>query len=159
MGIWAVGGRAGSGGAQNSQGQVIGYVGTITDISEQQAALRDRKQAEAALQQLNQDLEAQVAQRTKDLQASEATNRATLETIPDLLLRLSRDGTCLDYIKSEVGAENFLPVINHIAEILPPDLLKKQLETIEQAIATRKLQVYEHQFLKHDRRIYEKSGY
>jgi len=133
---------------QNSQGQVIGYVGTITDIS-------DRKQAEDALQRLNQDLEAQVAQRTKDLQASEATNRATLETIPDLLLRLSRDGTCLDYIKSEVGAENFLPVVNHIAEILPPDLLKKQLATIEQAIATRKLQVYEHQFLKHDRRIYE----
>lgn len=31
--------------------QLIGYVGTITDISEQQAALRDRKQVEEALRQ------------------------------------------------------------------------------------------------------------
>ena len=41
-------------------GEIIGYVGTITDIS-------DRKQAETALQQLNQELESRVTERTQEL--------------------------------------------------------------------------------------------
>ncbi len=99
--------------------------------------ISDRKAAEAALL------------------ASEANNHAMLAAIPDLLLRLGRDGTCFAYIKPAIGAENFLPIENHISEALPADLLQKQLQTIEQAISTNELQVYEHQFLKHDRMIYE----
>ncbi|MCU0535463.1 MAG: PAS domain S-box protein [Hydrococcus sp. Prado102] len=34
----------------DSNGRVVGYIGTITDISERQAALRERKRAEEALQ-------------------------------------------------------------------------------------------------------------
>jgi PAS domain S-box-containing protein len=119
------------------------------------ANLADRRQAEAALQQLNQDLERQVEQRTAALQASEATIRTILETIPDLLLRLQRDGNCLAYIKSDIEAENFLPIVNHISEVLPPNLLQRQLQFIEQAITTGELQVYEHHFLKQDRLVYE----
>ncbi|MEH2164920.1 MAG: PAS domain S-box protein [Nostoc sp.] len=40
----------------NKQGSVEGYVALITDISEQQAALRDRKLAEKALRQSNEQL-------------------------------------------------------------------------------------------------------
>jgi PAS domain S-box-containing protein len=143
--IWVLGQAVAE---RDANGQAIGYVGTITDIS-------DRKQVEEALHQLNQELETQVEHRTAALQASEANNRAILEAIPDLLLRLRRDGTCLAYIKSGIGAENFLPIVNHISEVLPPELLEKQLQIIEQAITTGELQVYEHQFLKHDRTIYE----
>ncbi len=89
------------------------------------------------------------------LLASEANNQTMLGAIPDLLLRLGRDGTCFAYIKPGIGAENFLPIDNHISEVLPEDLLQKQLQTIEQAISTGELQVYEHQFLKQDRMIYE----
>jgi hypothetical protein len=85
------------------------------------------------------------------LLTSEAHNRAMLEAIPDLLLRLERDGTCLAYITSGIGAENFLAIDNHISEVLPADLLQKQLQTIDRAISTGELQVYEHQFLKQDR--------
>ncbi|AMW28057.1 PAS domain S-box protein [Arthrospira platensis] len=46
---------------------VNGYVGTITDISEQKAALCEREKAETALQDLNQSLEATVKQRTQEL--------------------------------------------------------------------------------------------
>lgn len=49
---------------RGATGETIGYVGTITDIS-------DRKQAEASLQQLNQELETRVQERTAKLQASE----------------------------------------------------------------------------------------
>lgn len=125
--------------------------------SEQQAqiALRERQQVEQELQQLNQELERRVEERSAALHISETTNKAIVEAIPDLLLRLKRDGTCLDYIKPAINAENFLAITAHICEILPPELLQKQLEMIEKAIATGELQVYEHQFLKHDRMNYE----
>ena len=45
------------------------FISQIQDISEQKAALRDRQQAERALQQLNTELEARVVQRTTELSA------------------------------------------------------------------------------------------
>ena len=45
------------------------FISQIQDISERQAALRDRQQAERALQQLNTELETRVAQRTTELSA------------------------------------------------------------------------------------------
>jgi PAS domain S-box-containing protein len=120
----------------------------IRDIS-------DRKQAEADLQQLNQALEMKVAQRTAALQASEATHRATLEAIPDRLLRLRRDGTCVEYIKPIIPFDQVLPTVRHIADVLPPALLPGLLKTIEQAIVTHELQVYEHHFYQHDCLVHE----
>lgn len=55
----------------SSDGQTMGYVGTITDIS-------DRKQAEIALQTLNAELEQRVAQRTIELHH---INQALLQEI------------------------------------------------------------------------------
>ena len=43
------------------------FISQIQDISEQKAALRDRQQAERALQQLNTELEARVTKRTTEL--------------------------------------------------------------------------------------------
>ena len=114
----------------DSRGRVINIIVSGTDIS-------DRKQTEIALQE------------------SESTKRVILETIPDLLLQIRRDGTCLNHIDSKVESNNFSPIKNHISEVLPPDLLAKQLEVIETAIATRELQVYEHQFLKNGLINYE----
>ncbi|MBP0007701.1 PAS domain S-box protein [Roseofilum sp. Belize Diploria] len=54
----------------DEEGNIVGYVGSITNIS-------DRKQAEEALKYLNQTLEDQVAQRTADLEtANEALRYA-----------------------------------------------------------------------------------
>ncbi|XGV96505.1 MAG: PAS domain S-box protein [Leptolyngbya sp. BL-A-14] len=108
----------------DEQGTPLRAVGSLTDIS-------DRKRTEEALHQ------------------SEAKNRAMLVAIPDLLLRLKRDGTCLDFIPPtapQAGA--FLPIKQHISEILPADLLQNQLQRMEQALATGELQVWEHQLIK-----------
>ncbi|MBC6435029.1 PAS domain S-box protein [Nostoc sp. HG1] len=56
----------------DSDGQVVGYVGTVTDIS-------DRKQAEQQLQQLNQELEAKIAERTQELWQVNNLQRAILD--------------------------------------------------------------------------------
>lgn len=117
--------------------------------------ITDRKQAEMALQDLNQSLELKVEQRTAELRASEAQIRAMIEAIPDLLLRVTRQGSCLNYIHSPNQTEVFLPIRHHLSEVLTPQLLETQLAMIERAIATGDLQVYEHHFQKYDRIVYE----
>ncbi|ERT08869.1 sensory box protein [Lyngbya aestuarii BL J] len=56
---------------RNPTGMIVGYVGTITDISE-------RKQAELALQRLNQQLEERIQRRTAQLQK---TNQQLLKEV------------------------------------------------------------------------------
>ncbi|UNU21583.1 PAS domain S-box protein [Microcoleus vaginatus PCC 9802] len=57
---------------RDADGQVVGYVGTTTDIT-------DRKQAEQKLQQLNQQLETKVAERTQELWQVNSLQRAILD--------------------------------------------------------------------------------
>jgi len=57
---------------QAENGDIFGYIGTITDIT-------SRKQAEEALQQLNAELEARIEQRTVALRASEERFRRYFE--------------------------------------------------------------------------------
>jgi PAS domain S-box-containing protein len=111
----------------DDQDKPLRAVGSLTDIS-------DRKRTEEALRQ------------------SEAKNRAMLAAIPDLLLRVKRDGTCLDFIPpTDPRTGTFLPIDNHISEVLPPAMLQYQLQRIEQALTTGELQIWEHQFMKGDR--------
>jgi two-component system sensor histidine kinase/response regulator len=107
----------------DEQGKPVRMVGSNTDIS-------DRKLAEAALQ------------------ASVARNRAIVEAIPDMLFRLSADGTYLDF-----NAPNFenLPVPpsvflgKKVAEVLPPDIAALFERHIQLALSTRQFQVFEYQ--------------
>ncbi|MEO0455299.1 MAG: PAS domain S-box protein [Cyanobacteria bacterium P01_A01_bin.114] len=87
------------------------------------------------------------------LQQSEATNRAIVNAIPDLLLRTRQDGTYLDI----VGRERVLKLHNdsqlapgsHVRDSLPPDWAAKRLALIQRALDTGELQIYE-QRLKAD---------
>ncbi len=118
-------------GIYDDNGNLLSLEGFVTDIS-------DRKQVEIALKQ------------------SEQTNRAILSSIPDLLLRVRRDGSCLDFIPPLTDqAGTFLPLTKHLSEVLPPDLLKLQLQRIDQALATGDLQVWEHQIIKNDQICHE----
>ncbi|MDX2242135.1 MAG: histidine kinase dimerization/phosphoacceptor domain -containing protein [Leptolyngbyaceae cyanobacterium bins.302] len=74
---------------------------------------------------------------------------AMLAAIPDLLLRITRDGSCLNFIPpSDSAAGTFLPIKAHLSEVLSPELLQHQLQRIEQSLVTGELQVWEHQLLK-----------
>jgi signal transduction histidine kinase len=117
--------------------------------------ISDRKQTELALQELNQSLEARVKERTAKLQASENHNKAIVEAIPDLLLRVKPDGTCIEFIPSTLPTDQSIPIETNISEVLPPNLLQQQLDAIAKAITTRELQVYEHEFFHGDRMVYE----
>ena len=115
--------------------------------------ITNRKQAERALQDLNQRLEQNVADRTAKLLASEAQIRAIVEAIPDLLLKVRRDGTRLYYVREP--HQTHLESHINLSELMPPAVKQQKLRMIEQAIATGHLQVYEHQFQVADRTIHE----
>ena len=116
----------------DAEGHPLRAVGSLTDISDRKRVEDERQEIEIALRQ------------------SEAKNRAMLAAIPDLLLRLKRDGTCLETISPRAAKTGeFFLIDKNISEILPPALLQHQLQRIEQALTTGELQVWEQQFLKH----------
>jgi len=112
-------------------GQYIGSLSMITDIT-------DRKLAEEELAQ------------------KEAQNRAIIEAIPDLLLRVKRDGSCLNFIPpKDASSGQYLPIMTNLAEVLPPDKLQKQLGYIEEALNRKEVIVYEHELFKYGKLAYE----
>lgn len=83
------------------------------------------------------------------LRQSEGEKRAMLSAIPDLLLRVRPDGTCVEFIPPNDQATGlFLPIQRHMSEVLPADVLDYQLQRIKIALETGELQVWEHQFMK-----------
>ncbi len=88
-------------------------------------------------QQDSAELERRVAERTAELRASEAKNRALLQALPDMLFIQKRDSTYIEYRAPSgttyVPAEVFLG--KKITEIFPPELAQKFLHGIKQALA------------------------
>ncbi len=97
-----------------------------------------------------------VEQRTQALAQSEARNLAILHALPDLLLLLKPDGTCVQcIIPSTDNQSKYLPVQHHISEVLSPEGLATELKLYEKAIATGEVQIYEHQLSKFGKTVYE----
>jgi PAS domain S-box-containing protein len=134
------------------------WICTIVEID-----ITERKHLEKERERLNEELERRVEERTAELQhsqlelqESEARNRAILDAIPDLLLHVKRDGSCLSCIPPKNGqAYQFLQVDDHLSEVLSSDLLERQLQAIVQALASNQSQVYEHELLKYDQWCHE----
>ena len=84
------------------------------------------------------------------LRQSEARNQAFLKVMPDVMFRISRDGTYLDVIAS-YGNKLLLPprelIGKKLREVLPPDLADRMMHYIEQALVTDIIQVFEYQLL------------
>lgn len=126
---------------RDSNSRIYRLIGTSINITE-------RKQAEEALRK------------------SEATNRVLIEAIPDLMIRMARDGTYLDFIP----AKDFKTVMissdmrgRNIFEAMPAEIAHQRLNYVEQALSTSKTQVYEYQLLldseiRHEEARIVKSG-
>lgn len=96
---------------------------------ERQGLLRDRQQVEAALHR------------------REGQYQAILTAIPDLMFRVSREGIYLGYVKTnaliDLLPQDYDPVGRHLSEYLPPEIVDRQMQVIEQALNHQELQIYE----------------
>ncbi|MGK7927284.1 MAG: PAS domain S-box protein, partial [Spirulina sp.] len=102
----------------------------------------DRKRAEAELRQ------------------SEAKNRALIQAIPDLLIRMQADGTQLDVISGgqiELFDSERKQVNASLYDIIPPERARERMEYVRKALATGDPQVYEYQLTRGDK-IWEEEA-
>lgn len=80
------------------------------------------------------------------LSKSEATNKALLNAIPDLMIRMSRDGTYLNFIPAK-NSHKVLPCSQmegkNIHEVMPHEIAQQRMHYVEQALLTGEPQSYE----------------
>jgi PAS domain S-box-containing protein len=92
------------------------------------------------------------------LRQSEIHNRALLEAIPDLLVRLDKHGYYLAY-KPPSNFKNLCKsddhIGKHLSDVLPPDMAQRQLHLIQHVLATGEHQRTEQQFVLDGETFYE----
>ncbi|MEA5450559.1 ATP-binding protein [Leptolyngbya sp. CCNP1308] len=146
----------------NSLGQVLYSIHTFQDITE-------RRQVERFRVDYQRELEHQMAQQMASLAASEATQKALINAIPDLLMRLSREGRPLEIYNPE--AVNWLgdgppgPVFDHrsrlyeksVYENLPAAIAQERQRCVELALATGTIQRQEYEFVSGGQMCYEEA--
>jgi PAS domain S-box-containing protein len=114
----------------DDNGQFMGALAMVTDITQ-------RRQADEALRE------------------SEATNRALLAALPDLLFRVDASGRYL-YFKGPpdipllVPPEKFLG--RTMREVLPPEIAETCMKALAAALSSGQVQLYEYQTMRGDKR-------
>ena len=151
------------------QGKNIGAVTVAHDIS-------DRKQAEKAIVELNKELETRVKQRTRELETSNkalkaeiserqraedslrlsmTTNKAILNAIPDLILRIDRAGILVNF--KTANATNFWlspkseSLGKPIEKIFPQELAIPITNAIESVLTSDRIKLIECQLPNQDK--------
>ena len=137
----------------NGLGQVMYSINTFQDISE-------RRQTERLRANYQQELEHQVAQQTASLVTSEATKQALINAIPDLLMRLGRDGRLMEIYN--LGAVAWVGDLARLQETslhenLPAPVAQERQHGIEQALATGTIQRQEYEIFHQGQVFYEEA--
>lgn len=118
-----------------ADGSVAQFLGYIQDVTE-------RKRTELALQE------------------SEATKRAMLEAIPDLLIRINRQGLYCDFISGgeiTIYGDGDVQNPRSIYDMLPAALADQRLIFTRQALDTGERQIYEYQIEVDGKICYEET--
>lgn len=103
----------------------------VTSVADQLGLIIERKRADDALR------------------GSMATNKAILDAIPDLILRIDREGTFVNYkaAKAQNLQNLFIPegqfLGKHIYEVFPEEISRPTMNCVERAFATGEVQLLE----------------
>ena len=94
-----------------------------------------------------------LSQTKEHLRASKSHNRALVNALPDLIMRMNRAGFYLECRANPnfnvVGSyDNPSDIVGvHVSSVMPPAVAQKRLEFIHLALRTNAIQLYEHDFL------------
>ncbi len=122
---------------KNLSGQIDGSIITISDITHQ-------KKAE------------------KNLQKSLITEQALSGAITDLMFKVNKQGTYIQYIPAKEGQSIIPPATfleNNLQDILPNEIAENALETLQKALETSSLQAFEFDLLLEDTRKFYKARF
>lgn len=123
--------------------QVVYCITTFQDMTEQ-------RQAEALRANYERELEQRVAQQMASLAKGEITKQALINAIPDLLIRLGRDGHPLEIYNIDtvhwMGDKTQL-YQRSTYDGLPLEIATARSRCIEQALATGQVQRHEYEFM------------
>jgi PAS domain S-box-containing protein len=118
----------------------------LEDITTRKKAEKNLRKSEESLRELNKQLEAKVEERTKELKMSEKKFRQIFESIPDLFFLVDNTSLILDYRGKE--EDLYLPpsefLKRKMADLIPPELGKKEIEAIKKTIETKEPQIFEY---------------
>ncbi|WP_448570233.1 sensor histidine kinase [Trichothermofontia sp.] len=109
------------------------------------------------VRQVNQQLQAEIRYREQ----VEASLRALIESIPDFLVRMRRDGCQLEILNR--GAIHLIQSDAQaipgtwVTEIMPPEIAQERLHLAAKALATGRVQIQEYQFELNGLSIYEEA--
>ncbi|MDM8523833.1 ATP-binding protein [Desulfococcaceae bacterium HSG8] len=113
----------------------------------------DKRNSEVTV--INEELIKEIQERRR----TEERNRALLSAIPDMMFLQNRDGTFLDYHARDDSAFYTLPeqfLGKTPRDIMPEELAKKNMETIEQVRKTEQIHIHEYALkLRDESRYYE----
>ncbi|NJK37094.1 MAG: PAS domain S-box protein [Oscillatoriales cyanobacterium RM2_1_1] len=90
----------------------------------------------------------------ESLLRSAATNRALINAIPDLILRINRGGKFVSYKPANRHSFQFFPedfLNKNVDQVLPPALAEPTLTAVAAALKTGQLQTFEYQFRARDK--------
>lgn len=136
--------------------------------------ITERKIAQVALYKSHEELEKRVQERTAQLsesnallreelierkrvedalRQSETRNRALLNAIPDLMFRLKKDGTFVDFKVAKdvpffISPSEFLDF--KVQDLMPPQVAQQLMQLLIQALSTDVMQVFEYQLVFHN---------
>jgi len=117
-------------------------------LDEEERALLEEVARNIASTLYNIELEEERQLTEAALRQSEAKNRALLNAVPDVMYRISQDGTFLEF-KAAKGGASYAPPIEFIGrkidEMLPAEVAKAATHSVKQVLQTGEMQIFEYQ--------------
>ncbi|MFH7242638.1 MAG: ATP-binding protein [Spirulina sp.] len=137
----------------DDRGQIRYCIAAFQDITE-------RRQAEALRANYERELEQQVAEQTASIAQGNATKQALINAIPDLLMRLGRDGIPLEIYNLETAnwiGDKGTAHLQSMYEALPPAIAAERRHCIELALTTGSIQRQEYEITVEGQKYWEEA--
>ncbi|MEI6456928.1 MAG: PAS domain S-box protein, partial [bacterium] len=117
------------------------------DIGAQISMNLHKRELHRQLTQYTEGLEQRVEERTKELQSLSNIQKAILNSVPDLMFRISREGTFLDVHSSKRDVLYTSPEIflgKKINDVLPPEVAGASMKALQEGFLSKETVTYEY---------------